>query len=141
MGNGRDIYFYVICSGPAWLVMARSPYMFPKDYQLSNVLTARAQAFLIDYTRRTGHKPPREPSLGWCMLTTANAADTNGLTCLPKHERSRDSKFLITHLTTDQRCLTLTAGVGPPRHNIGKIRLIMKIKIYMEFTITKKPSH
>jgi hypothetical protein len=26
------------------------------------------------------------PNAGWWVLTTANAAGTNGLTCLPKHE-------------------------------------------------------
>jgi hypothetical protein len=38
------------------------------------------------HIRRTGHNPPRGPSVVWWMLTTANAAGTNGLTCLPKHE-------------------------------------------------------
>jgi hypothetical protein len=37
--------------------------------------------------------PPRGPSAGWWVLTTANAAGTNGLTCLPKHGGSRDNKF------------------------------------------------
>jgi hypothetical protein len=80
-----------------------------------------SQAFLIYHTkRRTGHKPPRGPSAGWWALTTANAAGTNGLTCLPKHGGARDNKFLVTHPMTDQRCLAsaiarrsaLTAG--PP---------------------------
>jgi hypothetical protein len=46
------------------------------------------------------------PSADWWMQTTANAAGTNGLTCLPKHEGIRDNKFLVTHPMTDQRCLT-----------------------------------
>jgi hypothetical protein len=32
------------------------------------------------------------------MLTTANAAGTNGLTCLPKHGIARDNKFLNTNI-------------------------------------------
>jgi hypothetical protein len=43
-------------------------------------------------TRRTGHNPPRGPSADWWVLTTANAAGTNGLTCLPKHGGARDDK-------------------------------------------------
>jgi hypothetical protein len=49
---------------------------------------------------------PHGPSTGWSVLTSANAAMTNGLTCLPKHGGTRDSKYLVTHLMTDQRCLT-----------------------------------
>jgi hypothetical protein len=56
--------------------------------------------------RRTCHNPPRGPSTGWWVLTIANAAGTNGLTCLPKHEGAQDNKFLVTHPLTDQRCLT-----------------------------------
>jgi hypothetical protein len=43
------------------------------------------------HIRRTGHNLPRGPSSGWWVLTTANTAGTNGLTCLPKHGRARDS--------------------------------------------------
>jgi hypothetical protein len=43
--------------------------------------------------RRTGHNPPRGPSADWWVLTTANAAGTNGLTPLPKHGGARDNKF------------------------------------------------
>jgi hypothetical protein len=32
---------------------------------------------------RTGHNPPLEPSGDW-WLTSANAVETNGLTCLPE---------------------------------------------------------
>jgi hypothetical protein len=70
------------------------------------------------YIRRTGHDPPRGPSADWWVLTAVNAAGTNGLKCLPKHGRARDNKCLVTHLITDQSCLTsaiarrnaLTAG-------------------------------
>jgi hypothetical protein len=54
-----------------------------------------------------GHNPPRGPSAGWWVLTTANVAGTDGLTCLPKHGGARDNGFLVTHPMTDQRCLTL----------------------------------
>jgi hypothetical protein len=63
-------------------------------------------------TRRTGHNPPRGPSSDWWVLTTANAAGTNGLRTNVRFEAAfeeagaRDNKFLVTHLTTDQRCLT-----------------------------------
>jgi hypothetical protein len=40
------------------------------------------------------------------VLTIANAAGTNGLTWLPKHGGAQDIAFLVTHLMTDQRCLT-----------------------------------
>jgi hypothetical protein len=58
------------------------------------------------HIRRTGHNPPRGPSTGWWVLTTANAAGTNGFTCLPKHGGARDNTFLVTHPMTGQRCLT-----------------------------------
>jgi hypothetical protein len=75
-------------------------------HQPINVSTAGAQAFLMDYTRRTGHNPPCGPSAGWWVLTTANAAWTNGLMCLLKLAGARDNKFLVTHPMTDERCLT-----------------------------------
>jgi hypothetical protein len=60
----------------------------------------------------------RGPSAGWWVVMTANAAGTNGLTCLPKHGGARDNKFLVTPSMIYQRCLTsaiarrsaLTAG-------------------------------
>jgi hypothetical protein len=45
------------------------------------------------HIRNTGHNPPRGPSAGWWVLTTAIAAGTNGLSCLPKHRRAQDNKF------------------------------------------------
>ncbi|RVE52914.1 hypothetical protein evm_002391 [Chilo suppressalis] len=58
-----------------------------------NVPTAGAQAFPMDGIGRLGHDPPRGPSADWRVLTTADAAGTNGLTCLPKHGGARNSKF------------------------------------------------
>jgi hypothetical protein len=60
------------------------------------------------HIKRTGHNPLRGPSADWWVLTIANAAGTNGLTCLPKHGGDRDNKLLVTHLLTDQCCLTST---------------------------------
>jgi hypothetical protein len=48
--------------------------------------------------KENGHNPPRGPSAGWWVLTTANATGTNVLTCLPKHGGARDNKFLIAFL-------------------------------------------
>jgi hypothetical protein len=53
-----------------------------------------------------GYSPSRGPSAGWWVLTTANAAGTNGLACLPKHGEARENKFLVTPPMTDQRRLT-----------------------------------
>ncbi|RVE50577.1 hypothetical protein evm_004804 [Chilo suppressalis] len=79
-------------------------------HQPINVPTAGAQAFPMDGIGRLGHDPPRGPSADWWVLTTADAAGTNGLTCLPKHGGARDSKFLVTHPMTDhcESCLTST---------------------------------
>jgi hypothetical protein len=54
-------------------------------HQPINIDTAGALAFLMDYTQGEWANPPRWPSADWWALTTANAAGTNGLTCLPKH--------------------------------------------------------
>jgi hypothetical protein len=61
--------------------------------------------------KRTGHNPPRGPSAGWWVLTAANAAGTNGLTCYRSTEKLEIINFWspITHHhhpMTDKRCLT-----------------------------------
>ncbi|RVE43974.1 hypothetical protein evm_011377 [Chilo suppressalis] len=83
-----------------------------------NVPTAGAQAFPMDGIGRLGHDPPLGPSADWWALTTANAAGTNGLTCLPKHGGARDSKFLVTHPMTDhcESCLTSTIAAERASH-------------------------
>jgi hypothetical protein len=43
------------------------------------------------------------------MLTTANAAETSGLACLPKHGGARDIRFLVTHSMTDLNERRLTS--------------------------------
>ncbi|RVE43287.1 hypothetical protein evm_012046 [Chilo suppressalis] len=86
-------------------------------HQPINVPTAGAQAFPMDGIGRLGHGPPRGPT-DWWVLTTANAAGTNGLTCLPKHGGARDSKFLVTHPMTDhcESCLTSTIAAERASH-------------------------
>ncbi|RVE40955.1 hypothetical protein evm_014395 [Chilo suppressalis] len=64
-------------------------------HQPINVPTAGAQAFLMDGIGILGHVPPRGPSAAhWWVLTTADAAGTNGLTCLPKHGGARDTNLI-----------------------------------------------
>jgi hypothetical protein len=99
------------------------------------IITAGAQAFLMDYTlRRTGHNPPRGPSAGWWVLTTANAAKTNSLTCLPKHGGARDNKVLVTHLITDQPCLISAIArrsaltVGPSSSSCIMLYTLLNVK-------------
>ncbi|RVE42668.1 hypothetical protein evm_012683 [Chilo suppressalis] len=60
-----------------------------------NVPTAGAQAFPMDGLGRLGHDPPRGPSVDWWVLTAADAAGTNDLTCLPKHGGARDGRGYI----------------------------------------------
>ncbi|RVE51556.1 hypothetical protein evm_003826 [Chilo suppressalis] len=87
-------------------------------HQPINLPTAGPQAFLMDGIGRLGHDPPRGPSADWSVLTAADAAGTNDLTCLPKHGRARDSKFLVSHPMTDHResCLTSTIAAEPVNH-------------------------
>ncbi|RVE49721.1 hypothetical protein evm_005591 [Chilo suppressalis] len=87
-------------------------------HQPINVPTAGAQAFPMDGIGRLGHDPPRGPSADWWVLTTADAAGANGLTCLPKHGGARDSKLLVTHPMTDhcESCLTSTIAAERVNH-------------------------
>ncbi|RVE50761.1 hypothetical protein evm_004510 [Chilo suppressalis] len=70
-------------------------------HQPINVPTAGAQALPMDGIGRLGHDPSRGPSADWRVLTTADAAGTNGLTCLLKQGGTRDRRFLVTHPMTD----------------------------------------
>jgi hypothetical protein len=47
------------------------------------------------HIRTTGHNQPRGSRVDWWVLTTANAAGTNGLTCLQKHGGASDNKFNV----------------------------------------------
>jgi hypothetical protein len=58
--------------------------------------------------------------MGWRVLTTANAAGTNGLTCLPKYGGIRDITFLVTHPITIVK-----------RTYRGAIELLIEIYIIM----------
>ncbi|RVE46394.1 hypothetical protein evm_008928 [Chilo suppressalis] len=51
--------------------------------------------------RRLGHIPPRLSRADWWVLTTADAAGTNGLTYLPKHGQTQDRRLLVDHPMTD----------------------------------------
>ncbi|RVE41861.1 hypothetical protein evm_013490 [Chilo suppressalis] len=82
-----------------------------------NAPTAGAQAFPMDGVGRLGQDPPREPSADWWVLTTADATGTNGLTCLPKHGRARESKFSVTHPMTDHCESCLTSTIAAERAN------------------------
>jgi hypothetical protein len=90
--------------------------------------------------RRTGHNPPSGPSADWWVLTTANTAGTDGLTCLPKHGRTLDNKFLVTHAMTDQRCLTSAIArrsaltVSSSRYPIIARKAVSLIQ-YLEITL------
>jgi hypothetical protein len=68
---------------------------------------------------------------GVVCMSTANAAGINSLTCLPKQEKAseeaRDNKFLVTHLITDQRCLT-SATAGPS--NYSKVHKRLNFETY-----------
>jgi hypothetical protein len=81
--------------------------------------------------RGTGHNPPRGPSAGWRVITTAIAAGTSSLTCLPNNGGARDNKFLVTHLMTDQRCLTsVIARRNAPTYRDGITILGWVTQIY-----------
>jgi hypothetical protein len=47
------------------------------------------------HKKRIRHNLPRGPSADWWVLTSTDAAGTTGLTCLRKHGRARDNKFLV----------------------------------------------
>ncbi|RVE43124.1 hypothetical protein evm_012203 [Chilo suppressalis] len=57
---------------------------------LSRELQDNLHGFPMDGIGILGHDPPGGPSADWWVLTTADAAGTNGLTCLPKHGGARD---------------------------------------------------
>ncbi|RVE48863.1 hypothetical protein evm_006513 [Chilo suppressalis] len=88
-----------------------------------NVATAGEQAFPMDGIGRLGHDPPRPPSADWWVLTTADAAGTNALKCLPKHGGTlffliQDRRFLVTHPITNhcESCLTSTIAAERANH-------------------------
>jgi hypothetical protein len=68
-------------------------------------LLLRAPPCFGRHVKLSSHNSSRRPSADWWVLLTANAAGTNGLLCLLKHEGTRDNKVLVTHPMTDQRLL------------------------------------
>jgi hypothetical protein len=84
---------------------------------LMSPLLAQMPSLWITYKKN--HNPPRGPSAGWWVLTTANAAGTTGLTCLPKHGGARENKFLVTHTMTEQRCLT--SAIARTDHGVTEL--------------------
>ncbi|CAG9784926.1 unnamed protein product [Diatraea saccharalis] len=89
------------------------------DIKMSSSSSPALLRLPYGWLRRMGHDPPRWPNADWRVLTTANAAGTNGLTCLPKYGVANN--FLVTHPVTDpcESCLTTTiAGrrAYPLRH-------------------------
>ncbi|RVE40335.1 hypothetical protein evm_015015 [Chilo suppressalis] len=70
--------------------------------------------------------PPRGPSADWRVLTTADAARTNGSTCLPKHEGTRDRRFSVIHPMTDhcESCFTPTIAAERAYHPQDLVALI-----------------
>ncbi|RVE48459.1 hypothetical protein evm_006895, partial [Chilo suppressalis] len=99
-------------------------------HQPINVPTAGAQAFPMDGIGRFGHETPRGPRADWRVLTTADAARTNGLTCLPKHGGARDMEDASGRYTSmfywgnnywtgsAELCQVLNEQHSPaPRHN------------------------
>ncbi|RVE49261.1 hypothetical protein evm_006055 [Chilo suppressalis] len=78
----------------------------------------------MDGIGRLGHDPPRGPSADWWVLTTADAAGTNGLTCLPKHGGAHVIKFLVTHPMTDH-CETALHHVK--HRNIVELNQLVKL--------------
>ncbi|RVE47216.1 hypothetical protein evm_008184 [Chilo suppressalis] len=67
-----------------------------------------------DLIGRLGYDPTRGPNVDWWVLTTADTAGTNGLTCLPKHGGARDNKFLVTHPMTEYCNLTVVCDPNKP---------------------------
>jgi hypothetical protein len=90
------------------------------------------------HIRRTGHNPPSGSSADWLVLTPANAAGTDSLTCFPNYGGARDNKILITHPKTDQRCLgsTIARRVHLPCHRATKcVKLVIYSFLYIPLTL------
>ncbi|CAG9794896.1 unnamed protein product [Diatraea saccharalis] len=73
----------------------------------------RGSGLPYGWLRRMSHDPPRWPNVDWRVYTTVNAAEANGLTCLPKHGVARDNIFFVTHPVADpcESCLRTTIVV------------------------------
>jgi hypothetical protein len=104
---------------PKGSIFLRAVHILPKllHHQPINVPTAEAQAFLWDNMQGeptiSNHAGP--------VLTTANSAGTNGLTCLPRHGGARDNSF--GHSSNDQPTLLSCCDSTPKRTDRGDIEL------------------
>jgi hypothetical protein len=110
---------------------------------ISHVPTAGTQVISYGlHIRSTGHNPPRGLSAGWRVLTTVNTAGTNGLTCLSKNGRTRDSKFLVTHPMTDQlRCCLTSAIARRSALTAGPSRIVYIVNFsYQMCLVTVRPT-
>ncbi|RVE40362.1 hypothetical protein evm_014988 [Chilo suppressalis] len=81
----------------------------------------------MDGIGRLGHDPPRGPSADWWVLTTADAAGTNGLTCLPKHGGARDKVVRLwpSAIAMDRVC-SKDYNLGKPNNKCEKDYIIRK---------------
>ncbi|RVE43502.1 hypothetical protein evm_011836 [Chilo suppressalis] len=101
----------------------------------------------MDGIGRLGHDSPHGPNADWRVLTTADAAGTNGLTCLPKHGGTRDRRFLVTHPMTDHcetgHCLSgcemwadridAFGGNEDYTSKLAVYRKVMRIRVHSEY--------
>jgi hypothetical protein len=62
------------------------------------------------------------------VLTTADAAGTNGLTCLPKHGRARDNKFWSPILWLTFENVAWLQRLHVERTHRGAIELLFKVE-------------
>ncbi|RVE53010.1 hypothetical protein evm_002308 [Chilo suppressalis] len=84
----------------------------------------------MDGKGRLGHDSPRGSNVDWRVLTTADAAGTDGLTCLPKHGETRDRRFLVTHPMTDHCESCLTSTIADERANHPRNRWYLQRRAF-----------
>ncbi|RVE41127.1 hypothetical protein evm_014223 [Chilo suppressalis] len=97
--HGLELYDHHVDPNEAKNCYMKKKYIHTPTY----IPAAGAQAFPMDGIGRLGHDPPRGPRADWRVLTTADAAGTNGSMILPKHEVTRGRRCLVTHPMT-KRC-------------------------------------
>ncbi|RVE52232.1 hypothetical protein evm_003151 [Chilo suppressalis] len=97
-----------------------------------NFPTAGTQASPMDGIGRLGHDPPRGPSADWRVLTTADAAGTNGLTLpIPSRTGSLKLQQCLQHFTKEEE---LDGDEKPTCSKCGVRRKCLKW-----FTVQKFP--
>jgi hypothetical protein len=100
-------------------------------HQPINVPIAGAQAFHMDYPQgERAITTQAQCGLDWWVLTTANAAGTNGLMCLPKHGRAQ----ILGHPSDDRPMLLSfrdrTRSHGAPKNYNKILKWTMKQRSY-----------